>query len=224
MTYQQPPVKWLAILIFSLFAICIMALCSCSKYTEQAATAQLEKAHDKFPGTVAEKTRQWFPCITTGTKTDSTKYLEWMAAADSLNAIYEREKSKLPEVANLNISDSVDCIEKCNEKINEMNQSIGLKDDYIVKLLRQISTIKNNPIHDTTEVEDKAKTKLMQDEIDRLNKLGASKDATIEKKDAKITEQENKIKHKNKMFLWLLIAFIVSTGLHFVKLKIPFLK
>ena len=37
-------------------------------------------------------------------------------------------------------------------------------------------------------------------------------------------ELKAKVKEKNKWLLWLLIGFIISTGLHFVKLKIPFLK
>lgn len=199
--------------------IILVALLLQSCYSEKKAVFDTTKANEKYPKAIATLTRKWYPCIDRGTVSDSTDYKKWKNEADSLRGLYEIEKNKLPEI--VHIQDTADCVTECNKKIDALNKSIWLKDDYIGKLQYKIDHPK--AVHDTTKWEDSAKIKIMQSIIDdkdveiRLGKIAESKlKADNDKLQGKIT-------HKNKLLLWLLIYAVIVTGLHFIKLKIPFI-
>lgn len=164
------------LLIALLFAAAILMFSCTPKYTEQKAIAQVDKANDNFPKPVADWLRYKYPCIPLKAKPDSVDYKRWQAAADSLKALYDGELNKLPEV--VHITDTVDCVEQCNKKIDELKKTIWLKDDYIVKLQNQIKNTK--AVHDTVPIEDSAKIKSLTIVTNDQNKFIIEQNVKIE--------------------------------------------
>lgn len=70
------------ILLYSIVMTFLLLLFgSCSRYTPTKAVEQINKANNTYPGTVAELTRKWYPCITRSSDTvvltkDSVIYIE----------------------------------------------------------------------------------------------------------------------------------------------------
>lgn len=184
-----------------LVLLAVIFICSCTpKYTEQAAIEGVNKANDNYPKPVADWLRGKYPCITIGTKSDSTEYKHWQTQADSLRALYEEEKNKLPEI--VHITDTVDCVAECNKRIDELNKSIWLKDDYIRKLQDKIKQPK--AIHDTTKIEDSAKIKSMAEIINTLSKKSDEQQAKIE------TLKQDLDTMKGKRDYWRIRFFILA--------------
>lgn len=77
---------------------CLILLFSC--YPLKKASKQLDKAYDNYPGMVAEKTRQWFPCTISDSTTDTT-----FVNADSI--IYLKNKVDSLQKVKQRIKDSI---------------------------------------------------------------------------------------------------------------------
>lgn len=191
------------VILISIFASC--------KSSKELANKFYDKAKDKDLPTVAERTREDFPCIVTSTKSDSTQYKAYKNKFDSINALYAAQQSLPPLTPDtVRLKDSANCPSLLTEK-NYWKKEVSKKDQQIKDLNEQISNIK--PIHDTARVEDSAKifgmAHIIQTQDERNNKITAA-NATL----------QEKISVKNKWMLWLIIACVILALLNYIQFKI----
>ena len=206
-----------ALAIFILLAaIILLTLISCSKYTELAATKDVNRAYVNHPKVVAKIARDAFPCIPTKDTTiiiDSAKYKQWKNSTDSIVKSYEDFVNSLtPEV----IVDSANCEENeaiLKRNINYYKSIVTAKDGQIKALNIAISNSKPIVKEVTLPpVKDMADIEILNDALLKsVNETAKQKDYG--------ESLEAKVAQKNKWLLYILIALLASLGVNYLQFK-----
>ena len=165
-------------------------------YSPKKAEKQLDKAKDKYPALVAQKTSNWYPCKEIEIKTDSSAYKKWLASLDS---IFNKGEDTIHITDTLEII-SQECTAYKNKIIAISSQLTKAKQT--INLIR--SRVINPPaIHDT------------------IIKLDSTQIVILSEK-LKQSEAE-KEKHEKKHGFWFkfgisfLVAFLISLIFNILK-------
>lgn len=165
--------KYLFILLF--FASC---------YTAKQAEKDIDKAQEKFPEVMAKKSLEFYPCGIELIKTDTIEKIKWNTYVDSIKEVIYKFKT-----------DTIvkDC-SQLKKKIKEQSEFI----DGLQFALNNVPIIEKYVL-----IQDSAKLKLKQVEIDNLNK--------------EILSNRKSFNQRTSMLIWALILFIVSLVAHILR-------
>jgi hypothetical protein len=212
------------------FIVLAVMLTSC--YNQRKASQQVDKATNKYPEMVADKTRTRFPCITTGI--DSVDFLNSIAERDSMlltldsaiNASWFKNESLLDIIKRLQVDSSgtVNCAEFikkvedfADEKLRENEALRGA----IAKLRTAANTVK--PI--IRSIKDSAEIFIAQAvaarAVDTANKWRAQYYAEHELR----KEYQNRLRGAVPVKWWVFVIIAVLLGIYFRKsIKSIFMK
>jgi hypothetical protein len=177
-------------------------------YSPKKAEKQLDKAKDKYPALVAQKTSNWYPCKEIEIKTDSSAYKGWL---DSINSILGGNLYIKPDTNWNNREYAVhitDTIEITTQECTAYKNKIIAISSQLTKAKQTINLIRSrviNPpaIHDT------------------IIKLDSTQIVILSEK-LKQSEAE-KEKHEKKHGFWFkfgisfLVAFLISLIFNILK-------
>lgn len=177
-------------------------------YNIKKAEKQLNKANEKFPELVAEKTKKWYPCKEVEIKTDSSAYKKWLAVIDSILQS-GKDTVIVTDVDTLEITTPGDC--------SKFKNTIAALSSQLDKANKTINLIKNKvtiapAVHDTI---------IKIDSASIFSLLKKNEQLTKEKEDAH-KEKDKYIKKYNNSLIFaisLLIALIISIILNLIKYR-----
>lgn len=175
------------ILFIYILILGCVLLFSCQPYPVSKAIMQVNKANDTYPATVAEMTRKWYPCITT--KSDTTVLVK-----DSVIYI------ECPEITPIPASDYVGT-------------------DTVI----QVKTVRvpvNLPVRYVTikeKIEDSAKIKVMQAELDSTKEKVRLYTDKYDKKVREYLDEKDKRQRNGWQRNWLILIIAAYVTLRVLK-------
>jgi hypothetical protein len=165
-------------------------------YSPKKAEKQLDKAKDKYPALVAQKTSNWFPCKEVKVVTDSSAYKRWLASLDSL---FNRGTDTVVIVDSFETI-STDC-SKYKENLIAISSLLN-KANHTIRLIRN-KTINPPAIHDTIIKLDSTQIVILSDKLNTSEK--------------ERQEQESKRNFWFKFGISFLVAFLISLIFNILK-------
>lgn len=165
-------------------------------YSPKKAEKQLDKAKDKYPALVAQKTSNWFPCKEVEIKTDSSAYKKWLASLDSL---FNKGEDTVHVIDTFEII-SQECTKYKNQivaissQLSKAKQTIGLIRSRVILA---------PAVHDTVIKLDSTQIVILTEKIN-----------TLEKEKGK---QEKKHGFWFKFGISFLVAFLISLIFNILK-------
>ena len=180
-----------------LFALILLSSC----YTAKKAEKQLDKAIQEFPALAAEKTRDRFPCITTGVHVQT-------------DTVYELLEVECPQ-------SGIDTPNTSN--IVPVKDTLSLKKPAKLKQGSQLIYFPTIKVKETSKVEDNAKIYLVQKEAEAkiadAEKLTALCEDKVKSLQAEVSELEDKNAGKRSLIWWLIILLLLSIGGNYLQAK-----
>ena len=169
-----------------LYLLLLFASC----YSAKQAEKDIDKAQAKFPEVVAKKSSQYYPCGWMVVELDSTEKIKWSTYVDSINNVIYRYKI-----------DTIVEIKDCTESNKMLKKKIKEQSEFIDGLQFALNNVP--VIEKYVVVQDSAKMKLKQFEIDNLNSL--------------VVKNQKTLNQRTSILIWALILFIVSLILHIIR-------
>lgn len=169
-----------------LFILFFFASC----YTAKQAEKDIDKAQAKFPEVVAKKSSQYYPCGWLVMDMDSSEKVKWSTFVDSINNVIYRYKI-----------DTIVEVKDCTESNKLLKKKIKEQSEFIDGLQLALNNVP--VIEKYVLIQDSAKMKLKQVEIDNLNSL--------------VVKNEKTLNQRTSILIWALILFIVSLILHIIR-------
>lgn len=169
-----------------LFILLFFASC----YTAKKAEKDIDKAQEKYPEVMAKKSSQYYPCGWLVMELDSTEKVKWSTFVDSINGVIYKYKT-----------DTIVEVKDCTESNKLLKKKIKEQSEFIDGLQFALNNVP--VIEKYVLVQDSAKMKLKQFEIDNLNK--------------EILGNRKSFNQRTSMLIWALILFIISLIAHILR-------